>query len=294
MFTAATLPLPGDKGMKKKKNINAELDLNQILGEEPAFLYKYLDCAGAKKTIENGLKFSLPDETNDPFEFRLGGYSESEDWLRDELKKELLQNPAPLLNSDRNITDYVKNLSYDQVLSWLEIEKTAIKLQNKMSKFLGFCSFSSKKDNLLMWAHYAQKFSGVVFCFTKHVFDRELKLHKVKYKRERVLFPYNLNIPEDQLREKNLELLSTKSIDWAYEQEWRVISELSKLKQIDSFYLSPINERGFQEVIFGPKITKKDYNELKKLIRTKFHRVRFYRAVYDKTEYKLNFVRIRD
>lgn len=83
------------------------LDISSILGDEPTYFYKFLDCEGAKKTIENGLKFSLPNATNDPFEFRFGAYSETEAWLRGELKEELLQKASPLIYQVDNIDSYV-------------------------------------------------------------------------------------------------------------------------------------------------------------------------------------------
>lgn len=267
------------------------LDISSILGDEPTYFYKFLDCEGAKKTIENGLKFSLPNATNDPFEFRFGAYSETEAWLRGELKEKLSQKASPLIYQVDNIDSYVQSIPYEQLLSWLELKENAKKLQDKISRYYGFCSFSTKKDNLLMWAHYAQNFSGVVFCFTKYAFQN-LKPRKVKYSEKRVSFPYNLNIPEEQLREKCLELLSTKSKDWEYEDEWRIVSELEKLNKLNNIYMLPIEKRGLAEVIFGPAISDKNYFKIKTEVKKRFPRTCFYRAVYDKIEYKLHFERI--
>lgn len=71
--------------------------------------------------------------------------------------------------------------------------------------------FTEKKNSLLMWAHYADHLHGVCLCFDTWK-DKELFSHiyKVDYSRYRN-------------RERNYNFYYSKSKDWSYEKEWRVV-----------------------------------------------------------------------
>ncbi len=77
----------------------------------------------------------------------------------------------------------------------------------------GVLCFSERKDDLLQWAHYADRHKGI--CLGFDVAEDE-KFGPVKYRRERLPFPQKL---DQKFMRK---LLSTKSVHWRYEKEWRV------------------------------------------------------------------------
>ncbi|MEC9412191.1 MAG: DUF2971 domain-containing protein [Pseudomonadota bacterium] len=85
----------------------------------------------------------------------------------------------------------------------------------------GVSCFSEVNDELLMWAHYADKYQG--FCLE---FDTETELFekakKVKYVDEMPKLNA-LSVFADGERREVLDLFCTKSKAWKYEREWRCI-----------------------------------------------------------------------
>jgi hypothetical protein len=88
----------------------------------------------------------------------------------------------------------------------------------EMARRFGVLCFSEAKNDLLQWAHYADRHKGM--CLGFDVSGGMGKFGRVKYKTHRILFPEKLDEPF------SWKLLSTKSKVWAYEKERRVFVEL--------------------------------------------------------------------
>lgn len=91
----------------------------------------------------------------------------------------------------------------------------------------GIISFTESYNNLLMWSHYADEHKGIVVEFDHHIlnahFNKKLgltsSLERVFYNRER-----HEILPRDTSPKRNL---LTKSDDWIYEKEHRIITKVS-------------------------------------------------------------------
>jgi hypothetical protein len=95
-----------------------------------------------------------------------------------------------------------------------------------------------------MWAHYAEKHHGI--CLGFDVPDEFVG--KVEYNPERLQFVLDhnkhlLGIGDNFIKA----LLHTKSTDWSYEREYRVIADL-KEREANGFYF----------VDFGPQLTLRE------------------------------------
>lgn len=115
-----------------------------------------------------------------------------------------------------------------------------------LDKAIGILSLTERPDHPLMWSHYANNHAGLVIEFDEgHEFFAEQEeippkvsgLHKVIYSRERPTFETLLDTEVmDGSKEKQAEWLEkmffTKSKDWEYEQEWRMIKPLKKADRI--------------------------------------------------------------
>lgn len=90
----------------------------------------------------------------------------------------------------------------------------------------GLTSFSEENDNSLMWAHYADESRGV--CVEYEVDVDNVNLFPVTYTNT---LP-SLSTSDIIFDSKNsmIKVLTTKSIDWSYEREWRLVHE-----EIDQF-----------------------------------------------------------
>jgi hypothetical protein len=89
---------------------------------------------------------------------------------------------------------------------------------------LGICSFSETNDNQIMWAHYANGFTGI--CVEYYVPNMLLALDdavdcvRVHYD-EKAHRVYPKSATSSDIAKK---ILSTKSHRWLYEREWRLIA----------------------------------------------------------------------
>jgi len=179
---------------------------------------------GSLQTIAAGtMKFANALEFNDPFDchphFDLEHISELP-----KLKPQLFKaagdrrglSPAQRLAKKGEFLARLRESIYDGSFRKGQIER------------IGVVSLSRDGNNVLMWSHYADLHRGFMLEFRIPVFgtaldsisamDRLLPF-AVKYQSARPSIKIGLELPED-LVEK---ILLTKSDDWAYEQEERVV-----------------------------------------------------------------------
>ena len=100
-----------------------------------------------------------------------------------------------------------------------------------------------------MWAHYAEKHSGV--CLGFDIPDDLLV--KVAYTNARIEVPFGPDLPSKGLSEELLvKLLSTKAMDWSYEREFRVLSQLTEKDPITGLFFVDFGAQlALREVILG-------------------------------------------
>lgn len=91
----------------------------------------------------------------------------------------------------------------------------------------------SKKNEILLWSHYANKHAGVRIGFTFPANLRDpFRLYKVKYRKQRV--PLDATKGADgiaQIKKAFRECQYRKSTSWKYESEHRGIAHLTKVKR---------------------------------------------------------------
>lgn len=192
-------------------------------------IYKYFSARRGVEFIEKRIiRFTPPLFFNDPFEFR------------------------PCLSTWS--TGSYKSL--DQELIELNCNLPVSPLQDIVSRInerVGILSLTEDSKNLLMWSHYAENHSGIVIEFkADHPFFTKEKLDsgllnvfgKINYSERRPI------VTAELLRELNYQILSptwsgwlsilqqkhdlffTKSKDWSYEREWRLIRQLYSYESI--------------------------------------------------------------
>ncbi len=90
----------------------------------------------------------------------------------------------------------------------------------EMARLYGVLCFSEDKADVLQWAHYADRHKGI--CLGFDVSGSEEKFGRVQYVAERFPFPERPDLAF------SWKLLSTKSVAWKYEKEWRVFLRLKE------------------------------------------------------------------
>jgi len=93
-------------------------------------------------------------------------------------------------------------------------------LPKRVNASTGVLCFSGLKDNLLMWAHYADSHRGFVVEFDTEDedFRRLGELHEVLYRKDRPLF--------DVVKGPDMAIYLLKGLEWNYEKEFRIFRPL--------------------------------------------------------------------
>ena len=154
--------------------------------------------------------------------------------------------------------------------------------------FRVYC-LSTKHSCELMWAHYADKHQGVCleFALPNPVFDRALR---VSYSEAYPFFDLT-----DSDTERNLMILLNKSIAWAYEDEYRLVSqEEYGASQHDTLVtrdgILRLPEASLTAIIVGSLAPEATITAIKRLIVHASHPIQLRRAVRAFDRYKLDVV----
>ncbi|WP_298896530.1 DUF2971 domain-containing protein [uncultured Psychroserpens sp.] len=234
-----------------------------------SLLYKYFDFdENFKNSLQNGyLWFSNPNTFNDPFEFKL----QVDENLDDtdileffELYKKHAVNP-----SNEIINDFNKVLFMYRKDSKKFIELFLTPFVSHLSNF-GVCCFTNTRDNLLMWSHYANKHTGVVLEFENKLLDESIyymndsvnmtAIDQINYSNE---FPtIKVSSSLMNLSEEIRKVLFTKSNDWKYEKEVRIISPRNGRHLFDPNCL--------KSIYLGYKFSDENKIEINKLLNKHF------------------------
>jgi hypothetical protein len=168
------------------------------------------------------------------------------------------------------------------------------------SPFFGILSLSRCRDNILMWSHYADSHQGFVIGFdseNKFFTPSEGKaidgLRDVKYSRKRPIFPPNgLNsLNPDEMREWNEHIFFTKSEDWAYEQEMRILaSPLAADHKIPvkdgwDICLYSFDSQAVKEIIVGSRTSIETRKTLTRIWLTQYQEAEMFNSTISPTDF---------
>lgn len=264
----------------------------------PKKLYKYRYCdfkSHYQKLLrDNYLFFSSPKNFNDPFDCQI--YPSYENGSEKQIMGKFLQQiksdypQMSLPNQKRMARDnYLKNI---QVIKSPDL--MAKRINEVANKYYGVFSLTEKCDNLLMWAHYSDCHRGFCIEFNaerlrficlNYLQIKELILvKKIKYELDYPsINPYKGNFDPFSF----IEWITTKSKDWEYETEWRLI-----------FTRHPDEEVSFPEdiftgIYFGVNATSATIKNVIDLFNNKKSIPIFYRAKLKHKQFGITFSQIK-
>ncbi|MBS1700387.1 MAG: DUF2971 domain-containing protein [Armatimonadetes bacterium] len=133
----------------------------------------------------------------------------------------------------------------------------------KLMSGIGAICFSASCENSLMWAHYADSSAGICVGISSEArflkeatFCSQVGLRRVCYSDQRV------KISPQNIEESFLDIIYTKSKDWAYESELRAVCDLPDGQDQRLF---PIEPEEVREVIVSVGTPLEDILRLEKL-----------------------------
>ncbi len=201
---------------------------NSEQDEVPAKFYKYRSMAapGVIKWVErivlhNELYFAAAKTFNDPFDLRPAFSLAAPKAQQVKEFERLSKKFEPDLNREQRraqAKDAVK-----QSLSRKNIRKTEEVIQAEHARTItedvGVYCVSAKRNDILMWSHYADYHRGICLEFdgTARLMAHAQKVH---YSQKRVPIMTYYDDKETSMTKA----LLTKSLQWAYEEEWRLIN----------------------------------------------------------------------
>jgi hypothetical protein len=202
----------------------------------PEYLYKYrpLDLHALYTISRSELYFSSPMDFNDPFDCNIvpdPSYTneEAENYIK------TIQGLDHAHRLDKAI-DTFRNRG---MISFYE---TMVRDIERLRNELRICSLSEINNSIMMFSHYADGHRGL--CFEFRVDDSNFfdALDSVKYPPD---FPKFHPFRDDRHNQLVQAEFLTKSPDWSYEREWRII----KAAPQPALYRIP--DKALTGIIFG-------------------------------------------
>ncbi len=282
-------------------------------------LYKYVGPHLTSLLQNRLIRFTPPTRFNDPFEMR--PYYEAladeqdirevlaqqpmEDILKEELTlayarvpDEVQRRVSPEFLS--SFADMIAPLAVDAMPDLMDEFAALFRkpLTEGFNEHVGVLSLTEKPDNLLMWAHYAQQHTGFVIEFDgddAFFHQRRTESDEFGYLRK---VNYAQNRPNVVLTKvSSVDMFLTKSVDWEYEQEWRMLQPLkdadhTKMIDGEAIHLFRVPPTSITGVIFGARMNVDKRNEVITTLTNSsdLSHLRISEAVLDERKFKLNIV----
>lgn len=277
-------------------------------------LYKYFHPDRVDVLERAQLRFSPPHAFNDPFDLKpnIQGFASREYWnaaFREALPKIVQEQYAELPEEVRaRVSVEIIQALIGTKASTMEQEGFDLAqfvapnlrsvMETKLEELIGIFCLTEKPDNLLMWAHYADSHQGFVVEFDgadsyfnqrRSEDDEFCHVRKVKYSDKRP----TLSLSEIE----SLDTFLTKSLDWEYEQEWRMLMPLSMANRtikgmpID-IHLFEFPRRIVKAVILGSRANESLKRRITDILKgsKEYDHVRVRQAQIDREEFKVNIV----
>lgn len=239
-------------------------------------LYKYTGPIGVKCLDTLQIKITPPHDLNDPFEFypRIEGVytdAEIEEDLKDpEVRKmvwEVLKREGFL---NFSFTDFEYSFADNRAESiryiretWpLKAELSARDTGRFFGLRFGIYCLSANCTNPLMWSHYADSHRGLVLGIdTDLICDSCREPLQVTYSSQRAPLNHRFNRDPSHYQELLIALITTKSLHWSYEQEYRILFELEECSRSQTpdgsqIYLYSIAPKSIVRVILGSRVLR--------------------------------------
>ena len=216
---------------------------------QPRVLYKYRACDryNADILLCNQLRFARPKSFNDPFDCRFHIVFEG---TPGEMKAFLLEGVAaknPEWSEERReakVDAILRAEAYEQT----KADFSRLYVEKELERMEVLC-LSQKRDDILMWSHYAEQHTGICLGFDTEewpILQEHAKavLYQDEYPRVNALGPERESAVRD--------LVFMKSARWAYEAEWRVVRAATENQR----YIFP--PEALVEIVFGHRVAPRD------------------------------------
>ena len=210
--------------------LDPEQTFSDQFSQPPQVLYKYIPAHRLDHALPDEkpcpFRATPPNELNDINEVNFRTAFVDDESNREEINQEYVSTLTELLPTSPVSVDDVEIYRQKHPLGYGG-ELTA----DQLSKRYGITSLSTRKNDVKMWSHYADNCRGVVIGYNvdlwvTHLLDNSI-IRQVTYADDLPM----ITGPRVVNQENAHAFMSSKGAAWEYEQEWRLITQLSKTQQ---------------------------------------------------------------
>lgn len=204
-------------GAKEQTGLYSEI-AKYYMCYAPAYLYKYYSDKTERlnHVKANKMWYSAPCKFNDVFDSDV--YVDT---------KMILKDAVQILSQDKEIR--VGSARWHQLNQTINKEtRSLMSLFDNMKTTTGISCFSEFDDSLLMWAHYAKNHCGMCVEYELLEINKQLGFTPVPVIYSDVkasLNTVNFDKPDIDAFGLLVDSLTSKSTEWGYEREWRIIRD---------------------------------------------------------------------
>jgi hypothetical protein len=255
----------------------------------PPKLYKYQSVSECSldNLRKNVFYFNHPSAFNDPYDCSLVPvFDTSIIGIDDLFRNELLKDPKLPPEGRRHLLSgsCASALEASRRIIMVHMDTMREHLLNVVRPRIRVTCLTETNTNQLMWSHYAN--SGKGFCIGLDTSTSPFngKLKKVNYANNiPKLDPLIANRDERKVVEEYIYiLLATKSCDWSYENEWRLIS-------LDDGLTTPYGPTALTGVYFGSECPDADMAAVSQAVKGSGSSPRFYKGKRSATKFEIEF-----
>ena len=261
-------------------------------------LFRYYSVRWVESLLTRGeVFFPIVASFNDPFDLKARFVFKASVLMRRRIKRTLalehMRNLARQRGRELDPAERRKILRTPLTQETLRL--TEDRFFEARANTVGVLSLAERKDNLLTWAHYADSHRGVCVEFDRSREPLRTAALKVFYSEdypEVDFFQILERIDEDsdeaiRIRLRFFQSLClTKSLEWSYEAEWRVIDEFLGGK------LQRFPEGIVTAVYLGCRMEEEDEKRILKWISSGPLNPKVFRTTTDPKSFHLNFEEI--
>ncbi|ASU34260.1 DUF2971 domain-containing protein [Mucilaginibacter xinganensis] len=259
----------------------------KYLDNIPDTLYKYRvwsDDYHKRLLNNNEVFFASPANLNDPFDASLPFRYDPKEMIPENITRKLLETGRrawPDISDEelhRRAFEEQRSGKFEGDAYWKEMHD-----QNKaaLHKTFGLLSLTTKNDNLLMWAHYANCHKGFCVGIDSHILYETVggAIGPVIYNENFPFMPLFSKAGEEV--QPIVQMLNTKSPHWGYEDEFR----LTKAEAANKAFILPAN--AITQVILGCNMDANDRKSIIDVIDNKLPHVQIFEAKTSLESFKL-------
>ena len=249
--------------------------------DKPKNLYKY-EAVSIRSLLNlktQTLHFGAPANFNDPYDCAItASVREPTDEEIEDFRLKYSQiEELPELTRGQ-----LKALPRPQLKEWLVriSQQTVTQIAEENIRKRGVTCFSEVNDELLMWSHYAEKYTGFCLEFDTS-FEPFSKVRKVIYSKSMPTLSVTDALIHNQY-EQFLELYCTKSESWSYEREWRCIHNQAGTNWT-------YETDALKAVYFGPEIDAAAMEVICLILQGQNANIKFWRGLRAKNDFSVHF-----